>query len=329
MKILCIGEAVRDVTLRLEKAKIISKDGQDYLSFRYGAKLEVDELFQTVGGSAANVSVGLARLGIESSLFCTLGTNLSATEIVETLRREEVDTSFIERRKEYKTKTATILSAGEGDRTILIYHGDAHLTPANLDERAIAKFDYIYLGPLPKKTEKFVLKLAEIVQQRNLKLVFNPGTVQLSWEFDLNREIVKNSQLLILNKEEATKLLKKNVREKKECDEKELIQELIALGVKQAIITLGREGSLGFDGKKMIKAGILKGRRVDATGAGDAYFSGVLSALAWGQDLKEAMKWGTINASFVVGFFGTQTGLLRRAELKNKLKQCRIEIQEI
>ena len=54
---------------------------------------------------------------------------------------------------------------------------------------------------------------------------------------------------------------------------------------------------------------------VERTGAGDAYASGLISALALEEPLEEAMVWGAINAAHVIQKVGTQNGLMTKEEL--------------
>ena len=58
----------------------------------------------------------------------------------------------------------------------------------------------------------------------------------------------------------------------------------------------------------------------EITGAGDALASTTVAALALGQPLSEALRWGSVNASAVLQEVGAQKGLLGRAQLEEQLK---------
>ena len=59
---------------------------------------------------------------------------------------------------------------------------------------------------------------------------------------------------------------------------------------------------------------------VERTGCGDSYSTGFICALASGYDISTAMRWGTINAAFVLQKIGAQEGLLKKNELLRILK---------
>lgn len=87
-------------------------------------------------------------------------------------------------------------------------------------------------------------------------------------------------------------------------------------------VTCGSEGSvLCRSGRRTAIPPVHADRLVDFTGAGDAYTSGVLSALAWGADAEDAAYWGAANASFVLQNFGGLTGMPAWADLEARLKK--------
>ena len=60
----------------------------------------------------------------------------------------------------------------------------------------------------------------------------------------------------------------------------------------------------------------------ERTGAGDAFSSTLVTALALGKTLPEALQWGGINSMSVVQYVGSQAGLLSREKLEEYLKNA-------
>ena len=87
------------------------------------------------------------------------------------------------------------------------------------------------------------------------------------------------------------------------------------LGPKIVIITDGNAGSYIYDGQSVVKAGVLPVDAYERTGAGDSFGAGCLSALIKGKSLHDALLWGTINSASVVGYVGSQKGLLHDSEI--------------
>ena len=100
--------------------------------------------------------------------------------------------------------------------------------------------------------------------------------------------------------------------------------EFFKYGPKIVVITDGCSGAQASDGRRLYFCPALVAKRKDATGAGDAFASGFTSAVILGENLKTALKYGTLNARNVINFSGAQTGLLARKEMAKKLKEVDI-----
>jgi len=71
-----------------------------------------------------------------------------------------------------------------------------------------------------------------------------------------------------------------------------------------------------------MKVGVLPVDAYERTGAGDAFGSGFLSALIHGKGMDEALLWGTCNSASVIGYTGSQKGLLKLEEMDEWLARC-------
>jgi ribokinase len=133
------------------------------------------------------------------------------------------------------------------------------------------------------------------------------------------REVLEVVHVLLLNREEAHKLVGGDKN-----DTKALQQKLHERGPKKVIITDARNGTFAYDSEndQYLWAGIPEESPVvERTGAGDAFSTGCISALAKGMELSEALVWGTLSSTSVVQYIGAREGLLtpqKMAEMKEK-----------
>ena len=109
---------------------------------------------------------------------------------------------------------------------------------------------------------------------------------------------------------------------------KDLLKTIHNIGVGVVIITMGKKGSLFYDGTNFYKTGIMRMKRKDSAGSGDAFFATFISAQLKGESTKDSLKLATINAAHVASVFGAQKGLLKWGELKSKLKESKVIIKE-
>ncbi|TSC92115.1 MAG: putative Ribokinase [Candidatus Berkelbacteria bacterium Licking1014_96] len=311
-KVFCLGEAMSDTFISLEEAKIV-KGREKMICLPYGEKLNVSKMAHKSGGSAFNVSVGLRRLGLDSYLMATVGKDSEGERLKLAMDKEDIDSSFCVESPKFETKAAIILNGEDGDRTIFVYHGKGILQKEMIDWERIEDGSWFYLGPMPDTARELIDYLLEVAVKKNLKLAVNPGSVQVEWSKEDNLKIISKSELYILNKEEARKILGKTKKDK------EPLRSFIKAGAKKVIITDGINGSDAFDGSNYYHQDIVKVKTKDMTGAGDAYLAGVVGGLVNGLDLGKAMKWGAINSASVVTKLGAQAELLNLEEIKRKI----------
>ena len=112
--------------------------------------------------------------------------------------------------------------------------------------------------------------------------------------------------MLILNREEAVTVGGGNHE-----DVHDLINKLHELGPKIVVVTDGPGGAYASDGQNYFKMPLYPDPAppVDRTGAGDAFASTFVAALAKGLSLEDALRWGPINSMSVVQKVGAQAGL--------------------
>jgi sugar/nucleoside kinase (ribokinase family) len=308
--LLSIGEASVDVFINPTQSESLCKlsDKEALICFSYGDKIPVQNLDFSIGGNAANNAVGSSRLGVKTAIVLTLGDDPTGNEILEFLKKENVDTTYTFKQVQTGSNYSVIITY-LGERTIFTYHFPrSYEYPINLPVTP-----WIYLTSMGENFKPFYNHIAEWLKKHpQIKMGFNPGSWQLRSVGDLN-EILSLTHIIFVNKEEAQTLT--NIKSQQN-QEKELLTALKNLGPKIAVITDGENGAYAFDGEKYYKAPILPVTVHQRTGAGDAFGSGCLSALIKGKSLEEALVWGTLNSASVVGLVGSTKGLLHENEIQ-------------
>jgi sugar/nucleoside kinase (ribokinase family) len=318
--LLTIGDASIDTFFTpLETEMMCTIDRKQCLiAFSYGDKIPVKNLEFSVGGNAANNSVGAKRLGVESGIVLTLGDDNVGNLIVDKLRSEFVDLTYVIQQPETMSNYSTVINYS-GERTIFTYHAPrSYEFPVQLPVTP-----WVYLTSMGESFRPFYNHLTDWLKKNTgIKLAFNPGSWQLREDFESIRAIVGMTHLMYVNREEAEKLTRFGPSAGKD---RELLIALNKLGPKICIITDGGNGAFAYDSinGKFLKSGILPVDAYERTGAGDAFGSGSLSALIHGKTLDEALLWGTCNSASVIGYTGPQKGLLKLQEIPEWIERCK------
>jgi len=318
--LLSIGDASIDTFMTpLESEEMCRLDTKECLiAFSYGDKIPVKNLEFSIGGNAANNSVGTKRLGINTSIVLTLGQDSVGEMIVSRLRNEGVDLTYVIEQPGTTSNYSTIVSYS-GERTIFVYHAPrSYEFPVHLPVTP-----WVYLTSMGESFRPFYNHLSEwLVKNPSIKLAFNPGSWQLREGFDAIKDIIGRTHMIYVNREEAEKLTGFGESSGRDRD---LLIALNKIGPKVCVITDGANGAMAYDSinGKFMKVGVLPVDAYERTGAGDAFGSGCLSALIHGKTLDEALLWGTCNSASVIGYTGSQKGLLKFDEMPVWLERAK------
>lgn len=314
--IITIGDSTIDTFIKIHDATVECDINHEdcKICISYGDKIPVDSIGHEVAGNAANVAIGCAALGLACAIYTNLGDDQAGTSIKKAFEVSGVSTEFVQVHQNKESNLSVVLTFS-GERTIFVYHQPWYYSLPQL-----ANSSWIYLTSMAESftNSNIMDEICHYLEKSHAKLVFAPGTYQLKADVKRYPKILERSELLIVNLEEAKKILNINLKETVEV--KILLAKLLLLGPKIVVVTDGAEGSYATDGQRNLRLGIFPTQLVEKTGAGDAYSSGLLTALILGKSLEEAMVWGTINAGKVIGRIGPQKGLLRKNELANYLK---------
>ncbi|OHA68951.1 MAG: hypothetical protein A3B24_00550 [Candidatus Wildermuthbacteria bacterium RIFCSPLOWO2_01_FULL_48_16] len=312
--VISIGDTQYDVFLELEeKTKLFKDDGYQYLGVAFPEKIPAKKYTAVPAvGNSANVAIGASRLGLKAAFYTHLGSDQVGKEEVEIFKKEKVATDYVVWDKERGSNFSAVLNY-QGDRTIIVHHEHR---PYKLPKFADAK--WVYYSSLAEGHDILHHEIPEYVKKSGAKLGFNPGSFQIREGLEPYRELLKVTSVLLVNKQEAQTLL--GVRENPPTGgEKTLLQGLKEWGPEIVIITDNGNGSHAFDGKEYFHRDIFKVPVIEMTGAGDAYSTGFVAALAYGKDIQTAMTWGAANAASVIQYIGAREGLLKKDELEKRI----------
>ncbi len=321
-QIICVGSASKDIFFPTEEG-IFTNTPEDITSqkkvtFEVGAKYQVDDRFEAIGGVGANFAQGIARLGLDVAAYSCIGDDALGDWVVEELAKEGVATDLIERKEGAQTDLSAVLVFMEGgDRTIFFNRdSNEHLA---VDAKKLADAEWIFVSALNGDWKKNLHTVVQGSLEYNIKLAVNPGQKNIQDDAQAVLKAVKHADVLLLNKDEAIVLvlgIHPNATHEELQNELFLIRELYVYGASVIGLTDGMAGAWGYAGGEILHSDALNQNAIDATGSGDAFGSGFLSAWIQHKGLEESLRWGVANGSSVVRFYGAREGLLRTDEIE-------------
>lgn len=359
--IITIGSATRDVFLESNdfydiKSSEFSSGVGECLSL--GSKNEVQRIFFTTGGGATNVAVTFARLGLRVACLARVGNDDAGEEIIKVLRRENVDTRFIQKDSRDQTAYSTLLMHGPGERTILVYRGaserlslDPYLFPppacrGRIKEGAASWFYVTSLGG----NLDLIKKIWSFARANKIKIAWNPGGEELKLGWTKLLPFIKQCEVFNVNREEASRLLLETESQrtpfKNLCGFARIT--LITDGARGAHACARQEpeARVGPEAPGALRAQLaapqaqhkeffvssLGTKARNTTGAGDAFGSGFVAGLEIGSQQKRdpisvityALRLAILNADSVIRNMGAKAGILKKMPSKKEFDKVKI-----
>lgn len=314
--VLAIGDIVTDAFIKLKDANVHCKLDKSAceLCVRFGDKVPFEsvEVVRAVG-NCANAAVSASRLGLKSALLSTVGNDQNGKECLEELKKNGLDIDYMSINKDFPTNYHYVLWY-DVERTILVNHAPF---PYSLPEDMPAP-KWIYLTSMGEISESFHHEIVNYLEKNlETKLAFQPGTFQMKLGKEKLADVYKRSDIFFCNVEEAQRILGIE-----KTDKKTLMKMLADLGPKNVVMTDGINGAYAFDGEKYFFMSVYPHEPFERTGAGDAFASTVVSMLANGKNLREALIYAPINSMSVVQYVGAQKGLLSMEKIEEYLNNA-------
>lgn len=322
--IITVGSSTVDVFAKTRFSELIkiidSKKETDLLAYPTGSKILIEKLEFTTGGGATNTAVALSRLGHKVACISKMGCGANAEKIKRHLKRDKVDTSLIVCAKNGRTGYSIILDSLEHDRTILAFKGsnnDLKFDEINLRKLKTKGF---YFSTMMGESFKILERLAKFAEKKGIKIAFNASQYLAEKGINYSKEILKRTDIFVLNKEEAALMTKKNKIEG-------MLKELGGF-VEVVVITDGKKDTNAYDGKYIYTLKPNKIKIIETTGAGDAFACTFLSGMIKKNDIEFSLKLANANAESVIQHHGAKNKLLTYKEALRVMKRYNVKVKK-
>ena len=271
--------------------------------------------YQVFGGKGANQAVAAARSGGDVAFVNCVGDDAFAKPMVDNFKQDGINTEYVFRETGISSGTALIMIGEEGDNYLSVAPGaNYRLTPEYIDtvEELIRNADIVLL-----QYEILPQTLAYAIEKAN------HHNVKVMWNFaparEIDRSLLSRVDILVVNEVEAGFLTNKKVETDEEITE--AASDLLAMGVKTVILTLGSNGSFLATDEGNSRIPAFKVDAVDTTAAGDTYCGCLATALTEGKSLERSVIFASAGAALSVTKMGAQPSAPTRREIDEFLKE--------
>ncbi len=263
-----------------------------------------------LGGSPANIAVGLARLGKKCGFFARVSDDQLGTFVTDYFDNEGIDTSHIKRCENGEKIGLTFTEIkSETESSIVMYRNEAadlKLHVDDIDEDYINRAKAILISGTAlseSPSREAALKAVALAKKNGVPIIFDIDYRAYNWknadEIAIYYSSVAREADIILGSREEYDLTEKFI--KVGMTDKETAAYWHSQNAKIVIIKHGKEGSTAYtnDGEsysiKPFPVKLLK-----SFGGGDGYASAFLYGIFEGWEIIDALEFGSASAAMLV-----------------------------
>ena len=263
-----------------------------------------------LGGSPANIAVGLARLGKKCGFFARVSDDQLGTFVTDYFDNEGIDTSHIKRCQNGEKIGLTFTEIkSETESSIVMYRNEAadlKLDVEDIDEDYINKAKAVLISGTAlaeSPSREAALKAVALAKKNGVPIIFDIDYRAYNWknsdEIAIYYSSVAREADIILGSREEYDLTEKFI--KVGMTDKETAAYWHSQNAKIVIIKHGKEGSTAYtnDGEsysiKPFPVKLLK-----SFGGGDGYASAFLYGIFEGWEIIDALEFGSASAAMLV-----------------------------
>jgi ribokinase len=298
-----------------------------------GQSVTGSALSYTADGSGPNQAVAAALCGCEVHLISKVGGDPFAKMAKASIADFNVNTDFVYTAEAKNTGVIVTLVNAAGGNAACYYTGaNSALRPQDIDaaEQIISEADVCLIhGRLPQEA---IVRAVRSAKVHGTKVILNPAKpiesrpAESQQNSDLPIEYF-SVDILIPNLYEAADIAKAPAKRSPDHSAanirtaKLIGSDLVARGVKYAVITMGKRGCMVIDRNSADHIPAFEVELVDQTGRGDAFAGALAAYCAVKDDIRDAAKFASAAGALACTKFGSIEALPMKADIIELLQK--------
>ena len=270
---------------------------------------ESEHFNKYLGGSPANIAVGMARLGRKVGFLGRISDDAFGDFVQGYFEKEGIDVSHVFRCQHGESLGLTfteILSPTQS--SILMYRegvADLMLHPDDVDEEYIASSRSLLISGTSlctSPTREAALKALALAKKRGVTVLFDADYRAYTWknkdEISVYTSLVAEKSDIILGSREEFDLMERLLG--LDGTDRASAAHWLSCGARLLVIKHGKEGSMAYTSGDCWQVKPFPVAAMKGFGGGDGYASACLHGLMTGHILQESLEMGSASAAMLV-----------------------------
>ncbi|MEO6875545.1 MAG: carbohydrate kinase family protein [Opitutaceae bacterium] len=276
-----------------------------------GRLLAVDAMPIKVGGCAANVALDLVKQGLSVDIIGCLGRDSAAKSLISSLEKQQISCGHMVYSDQYPTsKTVVLLVEGQDRRFIHMFGANQALSARDVQHAWLEGVKIFYLGGLFAMPGIQTAELLELLKYCRSKGIVTVVDVVISQGWESSDELtvlLPEIDYFLPNDDEAHQITGLT-------DPAEQLRFFQKCGAHTVIITQGKAGAIASRDGHVWHSEIFPAKVLDPSGSGDAFSSGIITAIRRGWDMPKMLRYASALGSSATRAVGTTDGVFTATE---------------
>lgn len=308
-KVLVVGSIMQDLIVQTEK---VPSSGESVFGLSFAS---------APGGKGANQAVAASKAGVEVKMIGKIGNDPFGNNVINAIQNNGVDISSILTSSTVSTGVAVITVEVKKDgntNSICVVPGsnmDISIDEIKYLENEIKQYSAVILQlEISMEVNEYIAKLAK---ENDVTVFLNPAPYK-----PMSKQLLSNVDFIIPNEHEASDITGIKLKETDASRDEVILmgKELLSLGVKNCIITLGKNGSVYINEDEIyFNPAIICENVVDPTAAGDTFIGYFVASYVNGLNIKECMRVASYASKITVSRLGAMPSIPTNKEVEEEM----------
>ncbi len=278
-----------------------------------------DNILVMPGGKGGNQAVGVGKLGGRAYMIGRIGKDADGKLLFKGLSDCGVYMDGVEFDDQLSSGQAFVHLDREGENTIVVYRG----ANGNLDGAQLERHGEVF------QNAKYCLISSEIsmetiraakkhCRKNQTEMILKPSALE-----EIEEDILEGIDYLVPNEKEMEQICPGNMPLEEKAD------RLLANGVKNVIVTLGKQGSYLKNKAHSIYFPSAPFTAIDSTGGADSFISAMAFSLSEGNELIYSIIYATYAAGITVTRYGVQEAMPDKKTIGIYIEEMERKYREI
>jgi 5-dehydro-2-deoxygluconokinase len=299
---------------------VLGRCGMDFYADPPGTLIEEAERFTAaLGGSAANIAAGIAKLGGTAALVSVVSNDAVGRYTVNQLRHYGVETQHVRSVGGEARNSLAVVETRNVDCQSVIYRNgaaDFALSEDDVNDIPFKKYGALIVTGTALAAEPScgaALRAIALARAAGIAVILDIDYRPYSWISDEDAATIcvhaaSLCDIVIGNDVEFAVMARNG-------DGLAFARQLARKPSKIAVYKMGDKGSITLSDRQSFETGIDTVEALKPTGAGDAFMAGFVTGLATGLDLIASVRRGTAAAAITVTRVGCAPAMPAAEEL--------------